>query len=237
MPRPKGGGGGGGAGPGASRGGQRQANQHLAEAWATGHYEQADGRDHQGDDDEAGTSGAPRHEMAVKLAMWDLGQCDRQRCTGTRLVRQGLVRELRLGQPFPGVILSPAGERSLGLGSTGRHGEWQAGGVHDIAWVHAPQRMRMLRTGEPGGGGGAGGGVMKPFATHIAVYMCTHAERGAYGARLDHGYAHTLRPDPPTLPLPPAPHRPGQHAHCTHTYSAPCPPSMRASCHRSGRMA
>jgi hypothetical protein len=30
---------------------------------------------------------------------------------GTRLVRQGVVQELRLGQPFPGVILSPNGSR------------------------------------------------------------------------------------------------------------------------------
>jgi hypothetical protein len=30
---------------------------------------------------------------------------------GTRLVRQGCVKELRLGQPFPGVILSPSGTR------------------------------------------------------------------------------------------------------------------------------
>ncbi|KAK9815501.1 hypothetical protein WJX72_004749 [[Myrmecia] bisecta] len=42
--------------------------------------------------------------------MWDLGQCDKKRCTGTRLVRQRQVQELRLGVVFPGVILSPMGQ-------------------------------------------------------------------------------------------------------------------------------
>lgn len=65
--------------------------------------------DGSGADGGCGGPGKP----AFRLAMWDLGQCDKRRCTGTRLVRQGVVQELRLGQAFPGVILSPNGTRSV----------------------------------------------------------------------------------------------------------------------------
>lgn len=63
--------------------------------------------------DAADAAAAAANKPPFRLAMWDLGQCDKKRCTGTRLVRQGLVQELRLGQVFPGVILSPSGTRCV----------------------------------------------------------------------------------------------------------------------------
>jgi pre-rRNA-processing protein TSR3 len=82
------------------------------------HRKQREARDrtqyHDSNIEEAHTvAEEPGANEPFRLAMWDLGQCDKKRCTGTRLVRQGVVQELRLGQSFPGVILSPNGSRSV----------------------------------------------------------------------------------------------------------------------------
>lgn len=88
-----------GQGNGAHRG-----RSDLREAWAGGNYSRTsvspDGSAHTQDE----------NPIPFRLAMWDLGQCDKKRCTGTKLVRQHIVSELRLGIPFPGVILSPNGK-------------------------------------------------------------------------------------------------------------------------------
>ncbi|OXV05440.1 hypothetical protein Egran_06792 [Elaphomyces granulatus] len=42
-----------------------------------------------------------------KAACWDLGHCDPKRCSGKRLMRFGLMRELQIGNRYPGVIISP----------------------------------------------------------------------------------------------------------------------------------
>lgn len=43
---------------------------------------------------------------AFKAACWDLDHCDPKRCSGKRLVKLGLMRELHVGQKYPGVVIS-----------------------------------------------------------------------------------------------------------------------------------
>ncbi|KAK6363086.1 ribosome biogenesis protein tsr3 [Orbilia blumenaviensis] len=58
------------------------------------------------DNDEDGTSKRP----AYKCAMWDFGHCDPKRCSGKKLEKAGLIRNLRVGQKFAGVVVTPNGK-------------------------------------------------------------------------------------------------------------------------------
>lgn len=67
-------------------------------------------------------SGAPRHtsksmvrdgddtnayeKPPFKAACWDFGHCDPKRCSGKRLMRFGLMRQLDIGRKFQGVVIS-----------------------------------------------------------------------------------------------------------------------------------
>ncbi|KAK5135017.1 hypothetical protein LTR08_005677 [Meristemomyces frigidus] len=59
--------------------------------------------------DSTDTPGRPPY----KAAAWDLNHCDAKRCSGKRLMRLGLMRELHIGQKHSGVVVSPKAKTVL----------------------------------------------------------------------------------------------------------------------------
>ena len=51
--------------------------------------------------------------MPCTLAMFDFEQCDPKKCTGRKLCRLGKIRQQKIGQRFPGVLLTPSASSTL----------------------------------------------------------------------------------------------------------------------------
>jgi len=59
-------------------------------------------------DDDVDVDTDKRHvvKMNVTVAMWEFGQNDAKRDSGSKLCRLGYARKLKIGQSFPGIVLS-----------------------------------------------------------------------------------------------------------------------------------
>ena len=83
------------------------------------------------------------------VAMWDLGHCDPKRCSGRRLAKLGLLNELKLGQRFPGVCLSPRGTSTLSPADRGVMQEAGAA-VIDCSWARVEElNFNKMKCAEP----------------------------------------------------------------------------------------
>src|SRR5690349_13549159 len=62
---------------------------------------------------DASDDSGPPARPSFRAACWDLGHCDPKRCSGRKLMKQGLMRELAIGQKHSGVIITPNGKSTV----------------------------------------------------------------------------------------------------------------------------
>ncbi|OCL07012.1 DUF367-domain-containing protein [Glonium stellatum] len=90
--------------------------------------------------------GATNSKPAFKAACWDLGHCDARRCSGKKLIRLGLMRELHVGQKFAGVVVSPKAKKVLSGSDKGLLEQYGAA-VVECSW----NRVEEVPFGRIGG--------------------------------------------------------------------------------------
>jgi hypothetical protein len=90
---------------------RKHDGEEVTSSEGEGGSEPGSGEDDEGDHSAGSSSSTPL--IPLKIAMWDFGQCDSKKCTGRKLARLGSLKELRVSQGWPGVILSPSGKQAL----------------------------------------------------------------------------------------------------------------------------
>lgn len=82
-------------------------------AAASSDEEQDDTSEEEDSDANSVDGGSDVDSIDVPVAMWDFNHCDPKRCSGKKLSRLGLIQELRVGQKFRGIVLTPNATQTL----------------------------------------------------------------------------------------------------------------------------
>ena len=87
-------------------------------------------------------------EIETKLFLWDFNQCDPKKCTGRKLVRLKLCRQIQITKKIPGLVLSPLATKTLS--PTDRDIVRTKGlGVIDCSWAKVDSLpIHKLKSGE-----------------------------------------------------------------------------------------
>lgn len=96
----------------------RGSRQHRGSSTADGYVDERRPESAVDEDGEEDASGSDADEdteveISVPVAMWDFDHCDPRRCSGKRLSRLGLMKELKVGQRFRGIVVSPKGTQII----------------------------------------------------------------------------------------------------------------------------
>ncbi|PVU95392.1 hypothetical protein BB561_001845 [Smittium simulii] len=75
---------------------------------------------------------------SMPLIMWDFDHCDPKRCSGRKLERLGMLKDLKLTQSFNGIVLSPVGTHTVSPADREIVRRYGAGTI-DCSWARVDE--------------------------------------------------------------------------------------------------